>query len=165
MLKATVPLELTGLGILIYSPWAVKQIRKGEDYLQSHYLEPKDVLRHVYEGSLVGFCTGSSGRFVLEVRSGYPDEALIGKAEFKLRLAIRVEDERICFRDLYDLMEWEPDCPYDQVLPAPNGIYHITVFGDRPLSGILGDNQTIWMYFSPLEKLPALRFAGVPSLT
>jgi hypothetical protein len=164
MISATIPLEITGLGVLLYSPWAVRHIRKGDDYLKSHYWEPEEVLKHVYEGSLVGIGTGSPGQFVLELRSGYPEEPTIEKAEFKLRLGIRVEGDQLCLRDLYDLSEWEPDCPANQTLKITNGIYHVTVFGDRPPSGILGDHQTIWIFLNPLDQMPALRYEGVPSL-
>lgn len=43
-------LEIVGLGIIFYSPYAVKSIREGEPYLMRHYNEPQDVLEHIYKG-------------------------------------------------------------------------------------------------------------------
>ena len=59
-------LKIVGLGIIFYSPYAVKSIREGELHLMRHYNEPQDVLEHIYKGSIVGFCTGSPGKICVK---------------------------------------------------------------------------------------------------
>lgn len=36
-------LETRGLGFIIYSDFAVKKIKRGENYLAAHYWNPSDV--------------------------------------------------------------------------------------------------------------------------
>lgn len=161
---ARVTLEIAGLGILLYSPWAAKHIAKGDHYLRTQYWEPSAVLEHVRVGGLVGFNVGSPGRYFIELRTGVPPEVVYNKADYKLKLGLRVQDRQICFRDLYDLEVWDPVCPDDQRMEAPDGCYQLTLFSRPPSSGVLGDDQKIWIYFQPLKELPELRYAGVPSL-
>ncbi len=42
-----VTIDITGLGIILYSPAAVRHIIDGEDYFGASFLEPTDVARHV----------------------------------------------------------------------------------------------------------------------
>jgi hypothetical protein len=73
-----------------------------------------------------------------------------------------VRDAAIVVRDLYDLMDWRSSYPASQAITVENGFYHITLVGNMPSSGILGDNQEIDIYLNKLEKFPALRYGGVP---
>jgi hypothetical protein len=159
-----VTLEIAGLGILLYSPWAAKHIVKGDRYLKSQYWQTADILEHVRVGGLVGFNTGAPGRYFLELRTGYPREAAMARADYKLELGLRVQDRRICIRDLYDLAEWDPECPMEQTMEAPDGFYHLTLHSKAPASGVLGEDQTIWVYLEPVQELPVFRHAGLPSL-
>jgi hypothetical protein len=161
---ARVTVEIAGLSILVYSPRAADHIGKGEHYLKAQYWEPGDVLRHLRDGGMVSFGVGAPGRYFLELRTGYPEEAALDRADYKLVLGLRVQGQRVCFRDLFDLAEWDPACPIEQTMEAPDGNYYLTVHSDAPESGILGEDQTIWIYFQPVEVLPALQHAGVPSL-
>jgi len=157
-------LSIYGIGIILYSDYAVSHIKYGENYLEENYTEPVDVLKQIYSGSLVGFGTGSSGTYHLQFLGGYPNNVELQKFEYKLRLGINVKDNRIIFRDLYDLMEWNPNYPDDQVFPIENGYYHITLCSNTPKSGILGNDQKIFIYFNKLESMPKLKFEGVPML-
>jgi hypothetical protein len=155
-------LRISGLGIIMYSGHAVSHIAEGEDYFSKNYMNPDQVLQHIYNGSIVGFGTGSPGDFVLKFHTGYPPEDQVKISAFKLRLAIRVTDNTIVVRDLYDLMDWRSQHRENQVVAAPNGIYHLTLLGDVPDSGILGDHQQIQIYLSTLDRMPDLAFQGVP---
>ena len=66
--------------------------------------------------------------------------------------------------DLFCLMEWSNDCPEEQILSIDPGYYHITLCTKRPVSGVLGDNQTIYVYLNRMEKMPELNWLGVPQL-
>lgn len=55
--------SIAGLVIIFYSPHAVRHIEEGEDYLGEHYWEPKDVLPHIYEGSIVEWRPVHRGAF------------------------------------------------------------------------------------------------------
>ena len=67
MKKEQFKINIAGLGIIFYSPQAVKHIEIGEDYLGEHYSKPVDVIKHVYEGSIVGIATGTPGNFYLNI--------------------------------------------------------------------------------------------------
>lgn len=162
MINKDIELDISGLGIILYSESNVKQIKEGEDYFLSSYSMPQQVAEHVMEGRIVGFCTGSSGVYILRIREGYPDNEILMSSEFKLRLGIEVIDNGILFRDLYDLMEWDHRCPTDQYMELENGYYQITLFGELPESGIIGDNQVINVYLNKLQDMPELKYNGVP---
>jgi hypothetical protein len=160
----TMPIALAGLGMILYSPSSVAHIVPGEDYLSSHFWEESDVQRHIQEGKLVAFQTGTSGRFFLKFLAGYPDAARLRDAKYKYRIAIRVADSSVCIRDLYDLLRWDPDCPEEQMLALDDGIYHVTLVSDEPASGVLGDDQVIEVYFTRLGEWPRLATEGIPTL-
>jgi hypothetical protein len=160
----TITLDIQGLGIIMYSPSAAAHIADGEDYLTAHYWVEKDVQSHIQGGSIVGFGTGSHGIFILKFFWDYPPSNVLESCEFKLRLAVKVEDAVLCIRDLYDLMDWLPSCPREQTIEIERGVYHITLCSKRPASGILGDHQSISVFLSPLPAMPALSRHGVPTL-
>lgn len=157
-------LDITGLGIIIYSPENARHIHVGEDYFSKNYQEERDVQRHIQAGSIVGFCTGP-GSFILQFREGYPKDEDLERCEFTYRLGLRCVGGEVCIRDLYDLMDWDPECPRDQRLELPSGIYHVTLCSSTPESGVLGDDQTIEVYLQPLSEFPNLAKEGIPHLT
>src|SRR5688500_9807162 len=114
MMEAEIALDVSGLGIILYSPSHAKHIAAGTDYLEADYTTAAQVQQHIQQGTIVGFGTGSSGTFLLRMRSGYPDDEHIDSSDFKLRLGVSVVDELLCFRDLYDLLDWDPTCPTGQ---------------------------------------------------
>jgi len=160
----TVKLEIQGLGIIFYSPFAAARVKEGEDYLSSHYSNAEDVGPHIRSGTIVGFGTGSPGTFVLRFFAGYPEPETVASLEFKLRLGIEIRDGTLCVRDLYDLLQWTGACPPEQTLSLDDGFYHVTLCGAVPASGILGDNQTILVYLNHLPAMPALKVDGIPTL-
>jgi hypothetical protein len=161
--KSEMALDVAGLGIIMFSPSAATHIREGEDYLQPHYWRPEDVEEHVQAGSIVAFATSTPGTFVLRFHEGYPDEQRLSDAEFKVRLGVR-SDGILVVRDLYELLDWREEFGPEESIPLPAGIYHVTLFSNRPHSGVLGDNQVIEVYFQPLDEFPALARQGVPTL-
>jgi len=159
----TIKLEIQGIGIIFYSPFAVANIKEGEDYLSRHYADADQVGPHIRDGTIVGFGTGSPGTFALQFFAGYPDPETLASLESRLRLGIRIRDKTLCVRDLYDLLQWTAACPPGQTLSLDDGFYHVTLCGALPRSGILGDAQTILVYLNPLAVMPALRVDGVPT--
>lgn len=149
-----IALDISGLGVILYSPPAVAHIAEGMDYLQEHFWRPADMARHVMECQLTAFGTGSPGSFRLRFSAGPPDESAVEAAAFKLRLGLQVRGGTVCVRDLYDLMEWSAECPSGQQLSVVDGWYRVTVFSSLPSSGILGDRQVIEVV---LERAPACR--------
>lgn len=160
----TIEIEIEGLGLIIYSPFATKNIGEGEDYLTSNYMSEDQVQVHVQKGTIVGFGTGSPGRYIIDILEGYPEDDHLDASDFKLRLGIEVKNEKVCIRDLYDLMEWTSFCPPEHSLFMKDGFYHITLCSNKPESGLIGDNQTISAYFNKLSKMPALSKMGIPTL-
>lgn len=159
-----IALDILGLGVVLYSPPAVDHIPAGSDYLSSHFWEPADVARHVTECELTAFGTGSPGSFQLRFADGPADEHAVRAADFKLRLGLLVRGGEVCVRDLYDLMDWSPECPPVQRLAVADGWYRLTVYSSPPASGILGDGQVIDVALERVDDRPALRWDGVPSL-
>lgn len=157
-------LDIQGLGIILYSPFAVAEIREGADYLSSHYSDAKDVVPHIREGTIVGFGTGSPGRFKLRFLEGYPAPETLSSYEFKLRLGLEVRGQTICVRDLYDLLDWKSACPAEQAVTLADGYYHLTLCSSMPASGVLGDNQEVLIYLNPVSAMPVLKYDGVPTL-
>ncbi len=134
------------------------------DYLTSNYTTEKQVQKHIQKGDIVGFSTGSSGVFLLRIHSGYPDNEYLQHCEYKLRLGLECRGGIVCFRDLYELLDWRQDCPNEQSISLPDGYYHVTLCSNSPESGILGDDQTIDVYLQPVENFPRLAKEGVPTL-
>lgn len=161
--RRQVDLQIDGLGILVFSPYAVAQIAEGEDYL-SHYTDEVEIQEHVQMGDLVGFGTASPGSFTLRLYDGYPSEERLSGAMYKLRLGLVVREGQVHFRDLFDLMDWIRETPQRQIVGMDDGIYHVTLCSDLPTSGVLGDDQVIEVYFAPLDTFPALAKEGVPML-
>jgi len=160
----TIRLETTGIGIVFHSPQFTEHIAEEDDYLESNYTTEEQVQAHIQKGTIVGFGTGTSGTFVLRFHSGYPEEQFLNDCDYKLRLGLHCVGGKVCFRDLYDLMDWYVDCPEDQILDVDDGFYHVTLCSNRPLSGTLGDQQDIDVYLQPLDEFPALAKEGIPTL-
>ncbi|MEW4452016.1 hypothetical protein AB1L30_04960 [Bremerella sp. JC817] len=153
-------LNVHGLGVFLYSPFAAETIAPHSNFLEQRFLTPEQVLPFVYEGTLVAFQTGE-GFFRLRFRQGYPaypEEYLT----YMLRLAVLVKGGKLCFRDLSDLYDWNPHCSQEQQLSLDDGYYHLSVCSNRDLTQ---DEIDILIYLNPLEEMPALDFRGnVPVL-
>jgi hypothetical protein len=161
----TVELNIAGLGIILYSPFAVARIRVGDDYLNSEFMKREDIARHVNSCRISAIGTGSPGTYYLRLLTGERPDPLIEAAGAVIQLGLEVQDGQICFRDLYDLLQWAPYCPTEQTAELPSGYYLITVFSSLPASGLLGDGQVIGLFFERTDQPPDLGWQGVPDLS
>src|SRR6266545_3959039 len=109
-----ISLEIAGIGIIFHSPEFAEHIGEGEDYLTSNYTTDQQVQSHIQKGTIVGFGTGTSGTFLLRFHSGYPDQHYLEECDFKLRLGLHCFGGLVCFRDLYELMDWDSNCPQNR---------------------------------------------------
>ena len=159
-----VAMNIQGLGFVLYSPSALSHVQQGSDYLQEHFTRPSDIARHVMEGEITTFCTGSPGFFKLLFKIGVPDEEALQASEYKLRLGLHVHDSAVFVRDVYDLMEWNADCPQDQQLSVEDGWYRLTVVSSPPATAVLGDGQEIEIFLERVDNRPLLRWEGCPCL-
>lgn len=157
-------LYVAGMGIIFHSPESVSHIKEGEDYLSSNYTTEKQVQSHIQKGSIVGFCTSSPGTYVLRFHDGYPEEDVLQKAEFKLRLGLHCIGGIVCVRDLFELLDWQDDCSESQKVTLEDGYYHVTLISNLPDSGMLGDDQKIDVFLQKLESFPPLSTKGIPTL-
>lgn len=159
-------IEIQGLGFILFSPFTVRYLVFGQDYFSQHYKEDAQVEEHIRSGTIVGFCTQSSGIYRVKVYNGYPDKHHLESRPFKLRLGVEVRDNLLCIRDLYDLMDWVPACPDNQQIRLENGFFHVTLLSLPPQSGVIGDNQLIDMFLHKLDtpEMPAIALSGVPNL-
>lgn len=163
-MKHELLLTTAGLGIIFYSPFAVAGIEEGEDYFSNSFQKPNEVAAHAMKGDIATFCTGSSGDFKLVVYDGRLDDDVVQVAEFKIRLCLEVRGSEVCFRDLYDLMDWGKECPSSQRVPLADGFYRVTVHSSTPESGIIGNDQIIYIHFENVGEKPNLKWNGVPRL-
>lgn len=81
-----------------------------------------------------------------------------------LCLGIDIQDDKLCVIDLYWLIDWNPECPLEQIIPIDSGYYHMTLCTRQPDSGVWGDEQTIFVYLNKLDSMPELKYADVPTL-
>lgn len=162
--ETDIHLMTDGMGIVFYSPETNKNIPEGCNFFEKEYSKPEDVARHIKNGDIVGFCTGSSGNFTLKFRKGYPEEDLLAQYPVAIRLGIDIQGETLCVIDLFWLMDWDPECPLEQTIPIDSGYYHITLCTRKPDSGTWGDKQTIFVYLNKLDSMPELAWPGVPLL-
>lgn len=159
-----IDLIISGLGVIFYSPRLTEHIQRGSNYLRSNYLKSDQVIAHNQKGTIVGFSTGSPGTYVLQFHNGYPSEEDFRLAPFKLRLGLHCVGGVVCFRDLYDLINWQNDCPPQQTISLEDGFYEVTLSSHLPNSGIIGDNQVIDFYMNRSNVLPELAKSGMPKL-
>ena len=164
MEKQQFQLSIAGLGIIFYAPHAVRHIEEGEDYLGEHYSKPKDVIPHIYEGSIVGVATGSPGIFHLNIYQYVQPDLDALQPDYALKLCLKVTEHTVYFRDLYVLLSWEAETESDIKVDMEDGNYEVIVCSWLPESGIRGKHQQVDFYFNKTDKLPQLRYEGVPSL-
>ena len=157
-------LDIIGLGLILFSPKHAEMIEPGSDYLSSSYMSEDDVQAHIQKGTIVGFSTGTPGRFSLDFFTGYPSDEILKESDYKLRLGLHCVGGVVCVRDLYDLMDWDPECPKEQMIKLADGYYHVTLCSNIPSSGLLGDDQKIDVYLQLLDEFPDLAKHGIPTL-
>lgn len=160
----TICLDVAGFGFIFYSPFSAASIQHGEDYFETTFSDPAVVEKQANDGQVVGVSTGTPGRFIFEILSGYPEQSTLDQHSFKLRLGVEVRDSTLCIRDLFDLLNWDAECPRDQMINIDDGFYHLTLLSNEPESGVLGDNQAIQIYLQELPEMPRLKYSGVPTL-
>ena len=159
-----IPLYIEGMGIVFYSFDAVKNIREGEDFLEQEYYDPDKVAKHIKKGDIVGFCTGSSGDYILKFREGRQTRKIDTSFQISIELAIVIKGGKLYIRDLFDLMDWTSKCDETQQIPLEDGIYDIILNTRIPESGIYGDYQEIYVFINKSNIMPDLQWEGVPQL-
>jgi hypothetical protein len=157
-------IDITGLGMVFFSPVETVGIARGSDYFSANYQSAEEVQRHIQKGSIVGFGTGSPGTYLLNFFDGEPAGSVVAASEYKLMLGLVCRGGEVHFRDLYDLMDWNPETPEDQILKLKDGIYEVTLCSSSPQSGVLGDDQTIDFFLKAVLVFPKLSRQGVPTL-
>lgn len=170
-------LSPTGMGIVFYSEGAVRDIPIGKDYLNEEYWDGQKVGDHIRKGDIVSICTGcDSEEYELRFRSGYPDDEIVEKYPAHLRLFIEIIGNEMNVIDLYDLMDWQDNCPREQQIDLEPGIYHLTFCGEEPgfarLRGLSDEEHdelmdelmekpnVIYVHINKLETRPESHWKG-----
>ena len=159
-----VHLDIDGMGIVFYSAETMKDVIPNTDFLSSEFTSPQQIANHIKKGDITAFCTGSSGSFDIHFFEGYPSVDILEKFPVSIRLALDVQGGSIQFCDLFWLSKWNTDFPKNQMIELPDGYYEMTVCTCLPESGCWGDEQTIYIYFNKVDKMPELTWTGVPYL-
>ena len=157
-------LEIEGMGIVLYSNKAMKNIEEGDDFFTKEFSTPQKVSEHIKKGDLIGFNMGSSGTYNLHIRQGYPSQEIIDNYPINARLALNILGNKVSFIDLYWLMEWSEYVPEEQTVEIEEGIYHVSVLTNKPSSEKIGDNQDVYVYFQKVNEMSELKWEGVPIL-
>lgn len=157
-------LTIDGMGIVIYSNEAMKNIEEGDNYFTKEFATPQKVSEHIKRGDIIGFNMGSSGTYNLHIRQGYPSIEIIEKYPISARLALNVLGNKVSFIDLYWLMEWSEYVPEEQTIEIEEGVYHVSVLTQKSSGGKIGDNQDIYVFFNKISEMPKLLWDGVPQL-
>jgi hypothetical protein len=163
-MQKTIRLVTAGMGIVLHSPWATAGIKHGSDFLSSSFTNPTSVAELVNSSCMAAFCTGSPGAWHLHFRTDSPSDYAVVQADFKVRLGIEVRDGILQIRDLFELMCWDANCDDEQEIRLPDGFYRITAYTSRPASGVLGDEQDIYLHLEAVSKPAQLAHHGVPQL-
>jgi len=160
----TINLSITGLGFIIYSPFAVAHIAEGEDYFSNHHMYADQIVEHTNKGTIVDIATGTPGDFILHLFQGIPDYQETDEQRIMLQLGLKVRSCEVHIRDVYDLMAWTRQPPSEQVVTLEDGFYSLIVDSRRPESGVWGDYQVVNMYFEPTFELPIFDYNDFPLL-
>jgi len=163
-LNKDIEIEIEGLGLVLHSGEMNKNIPEGYDFLKNNFWNPSDVAAQVNSGKLVGFCTGSPGTYILKFRSGVPDAEINEKYNVGKMLWIKIDNNKLYIRDLYDLLEWHKQIDEKYILDIKNGNYFMFLNTRMPDSNIIGDNQEIYIHLLPTGYKPSIEVSGVPQL-
>lgn len=163
-MNKTVDLAVDGMGIVLFSAKTMSYVEPGSDFLMNEFEAPSQIAEHINKGDITGFCTGGGGDFHLHFLTGKPTDDINEKFPVSAKLGLDVQGGTVQFCDMFWLMKWNTDFPENQVIPLEDGFYEITACTCIPESGYWGDNQTIYIYFEKVDKMPELAFKGIPYL-
>jgi acetyl esterase/lipase len=158
---ARVTLEIAGLGIPLYSPWAAKHIAKSDRYLRTQDWEPAAVLEHVRVGGLVGFNVGSA-------MSSMHGSATIWNSPAGSRRSASTtgpSTSSSLMSQKSDLKRGSPQAPESQLLGGPTLDHKDLAVQACPLTHITKDDPPSLIVHGekdnrvPLEQAGALRDA------
>lgn len=164
IIEKDIKINIDGMGLVLYSSEVMKYVCEGENFFQKDFSTPQKVAEHIRKGDIVGFNTGTSGKFNIKIREGYPNNITDKQFPVSIRLAIQVKGNKVSIVDLFWLMDWCDDVPEEQQVWVEEGIYHLTILTKQPDSGIWGDNQDIYIFMNKLAEMPRLSWNGVPQL-
>ena len=163
-MNKTVNLTIDGLGIALFSAKTMDYVEPGSDFFTNEFEAPQQIAEHIRKGDITAFCTGTGGDFCLHFLTGQPTADVMEQFPISARLGLDVQGGSVQFCDIYWTSRWTTNFPQDQVIPLEDGFYSITVCTRMPESGYWGDNQTIFIYFEKVDKIPELTWRGVPYL-
>lgn len=127
-------------------------------------MDAEDVLKHIYEGSIVGAATGTQGIFHLNIYQNIRPGLDAIQPDYALKLDLKVTGYTMYFRDLYVLLRWETEDETELRVDMDDRNYEVVVCSWFPESGIRGNHQQVDFYFAKTDELPKLHYEGVTTL-
>ena len=155
-----VELNSPGLWLLLYSPFAVKELEEGGDY-RRRFPDGRDLVDYVnacrFGAIALRFPTQDHWLHL----SATMDQSVIARASDHVRLGVEVWDHQLCVRGGDDLFSWQRACPDEQLITLDNGLYNVTACmvphdGAGPVR--------IYLHFASTFALPELGYHRVPQL-
>lgn len=163
-MNKTVHLTIDGMGIVLFSAKTMEYVEPGSDFLTNEFDTPQQIAEHIKKGDITAFCTGSGGEFNLHLLTGQLPADINEQFPISARLGLDVQGGTVQFCDMFWISQWDTNFPHNQVIALDDGFYSIVVCTRMPQSGYWGDNQTIYIYFDKVDKMPELTCRGVPYL-
>ena len=157
-------IEADGFGFVMYSPFAVKRIKEGENFFEEYLWDPDSASKMAEECKIVPFCIGSPGIYMFEVYIGLPTDEQKLEYNYRLQVGLIVRDNELYIRDVFDMLDWTKECSENQRIEMESGFYIVTFLTSKPKSGIIGDHQKIDVFFHKLNFFPVMKHYGVPWL-
>jgi len=155
-----VELHSPGLQIILYSPFAVRDLERGGQYA-NHFPDGRDLVDHMNECRVGAIGTRWPTHDYWLHLSSTMDQGVIARASDHVRLGIEVENGLLCVRAGDDLFDWPGPCPDEQLVTLDSGAYAITACM-LPYDGE-GAVQ-IYLHFAPTPARPDLGYDMIPEL-
>ncbi len=123
----TIRLSAYGLGLMIYSPTAVRALEAGYNYMPTNGPLREPLRSQVEEKQRVVLLgTGSPEiDYAIIPHDGPVSRAARRSAAAEVRFGLRVEGRSVCVRDGYAPMEWTRRVSRRQTFPLADGYYGV----------------------------------------
>ena len=160
MNEQIVELDAPGLSVLLYSPTALADCRKGHCYVP-WLPDGRDLVDHVNDCGLAAFgVRWAELRYFMHFSASL-DHSVIARSSDHIRMGIRIEGGQLWVRGGEDLFRWDPSCPNEQIVSIADGLYDITAcMVPYDASGYV----EIFIGFASALAPPELGYAELPEL-
>jgi hypothetical protein len=159
------PISLLSGSLVFFSPASVQWIEDGYDFFTNCYSKASQVVALINDGLIGAVDFGNQGTFWLSPmpKSGLSDVEL-SEQQFCFEMGLAVMGGRVCFRDLYDLYQWESDLSGAQSFELADGFYKVTLATTVSPELGPGAEQRVLFIYEQMAAMPFFEWQGIPRL-